>query len=595
MSADELVGIWADLVIDGFAAAGVREVVVAPGSRSTPFALAALRHSKLRCHSVIDERSAAFFAVGQARITDAPTLVVATSGTAGAHFFPAVVEASASAIALLLLTADRPRELHDCGAPQTTDQLHLFGRFVRRFVDLGEPVAQEASLRAVHRRSAQAALTARGPLPGPVHINAPVAKPLEPRAPSSHAGQRLAEIAARIRDEVPVAAPPAPPIPSATCLDAVALDLATAERGLIFCGALPASVSHSEIHALARQTGIPLVAEVTSQLRFSAPGVGLCDTIEALMLSPEPGHTPQPDVVLQIGAAPLSPAWGPVLERARTHVLHPHLWADPSQSARSVAVGDVAQAVQALRDRIGAPSDVTQRARRSWGHALGLACRDAWRAVERTVEEAAPASLSEARIVQQVVSALPEGSALAVGNSLVVRELDRFTRAWTTPHPVVAQRGVNGIDGLVSAAAGVASVHAEVFLLLGDVSFVHDLGGLWSAARTSGCLVIVVVNNRGGRIFEQLPIRQAASPAELEFWTTPHRLDLGHAAKLFGIEFSRAATPTDLEAALAAARARCGCTLIEALVSPEDPVESLARLRRNLLEEVDATKLKALR
>ena len=179
--------VWARLLLDGFAVAGVRDVVISPGSRSSPFVLAAHEHADLRCHDVLDERSAGFFALGQAKACGEPSLLICTSGTAGAHYLPAVMEAAQSYTPLAVLTADRPFELQECGANQTADQLKLFGAHVRRFFHLGSPDSTERALRALRRVAAQAVWSTKRPVPGPVHVNAPARKPLEPPAPTGDA------------------------------------------------------------------------------------------------------------------------------------------------------------------------------------------------------------------------------------------------------------------------------------------------------------------------------------------------------------------------------------------------------------------------
>ncbi|HVS14510.1 MAG TPA: 2-succinyl-5-enolpyruvyl-6-hydroxy-3-cyclohexene-1-carboxylic-acid synthase, partial [Thermoanaerobaculia bacterium] len=192
---------WGRLLLAGLAAAGVRDVVVSPGSRSTPFVLAAIADPRLRCVELVDERSAAFFALGQARITGRPSVFVCTSGTAGAHALPAVVEASAARVPLVVLTADRPFERRDCGAPQTIDQTRLFGAHARWFVELGLPDEDPRALRSLQRRALQAVARAMAPVPGPVHLNAPVRRPLEPALPDAldeREARRCAELTARV-------------------------------------------------------------------------------------------------------------------------------------------------------------------------------------------------------------------------------------------------------------------------------------------------------------------------------------------------------------------------------------------------------------
>ncbi|HRI55183.1 MAG TPA: 2-succinyl-5-enolpyruvyl-6-hydroxy-3-cyclohexene-1-carboxylic-acid synthase, partial [Pseudomonadota bacterium] len=236
MSEANLLAEWARLLLGSLAAAGVREVVVSPGARSTPFVCAAHAEPQLRCWDVIDERAAAFFALGQARVTGRPSLLICTSGTAGAHYLPAVIEAGAAHLPLLVLTADRPFELQDCGAPQTIDQIKLLGGHARRFFELGMPDPSDLSLRALRRLAAQAVLTTTWPTPGAVHLNARARKPLEPQ--SVHTSD---EVALRARVDELLQAPllrayPPRAVPAPAGVAAAAQLCRSARRGLIICG-----------------------------------------------------------------------------------------------------------------------------------------------------------------------------------------------------------------------------------------------------------------------------------------------------------------------------------------------------------------------
>src|SRR6187549_3099331 len=230
---------WARLLMHTLRASGVRDVVVSPGSRSTPFTWAALKQPGFVCHSALDERSAAFFALGQAKLTGRPSLLIATSGSALAHYCPAFVEASYSFTPLLALTADRPVELQHRAAPQTIDQAGLFGRLVRGAFDLGAPGASALELGALVATLAQAVRLAHGPLPGPVHLNAPARKPLEPVSATDALGAEIEAAVSALIARGPTRFGSQPTDGDAASVDVVALDLAQAERGLIVCGALP--------------------------------------------------------------------------------------------------------------------------------------------------------------------------------------------------------------------------------------------------------------------------------------------------------------------------------------------------------------------
>ena len=566
---------WARLFVRAAAEAGVTEVVLSPGSRSTPLAIAVAGEPRVRLHVVIDERSAAFFALGQARVTGRPTMLVCTSGTAGAHYLPAVIEAAQSFLPLLVVTADRPWELYDAAAPQTIDQVKLYGDFVRHHAELGLPDAAPSALRAVARVAAQAVARALGPTPGPVHVNARFRKPLEPvAAPRPEPWEPLVE--ALLARGVPAVFAPAPSF-DAGAVAAVAERIARAERGLIVCGPAPLSQGdgRDKVLALARRTRFALLAEGTSQIRFGGDRAGVieCGPFDAVLRNP--ARCGAPDLVLQLGAPPTSSAYGELCAAGRVPrvVVAPHGWNDPHGDAMALVHAEpaafCAALVQALPDRDAAPSLWPRAFARAGGH------------VERFVEGVvAEAVLSEGAIARATVRSCPVGAILVVGNSTPVRDLDVFCPPSSRALRVAHQRGASGIDGLLSGAAGAQSVAAgPVALLLGDISLLHDVGALGLLARADGPLVAVVVQNGGGRIFDQLPVAQRLDAEVYErCFATPQPARFDHAAAAFGVPFARVETPAALDQALATAWARRGATLIEAVAAPREGARIMKRI-----------------
>jgi 2-succinyl-5-enolpyruvyl-6-hydroxy-3-cyclohexene-1-carboxylate synthase len=576
---------WAKLFVRAAAAAGVRDVVLSPGSRSTPLAIAAAEDPDVRLTVIVDERSAAFFALGQARVTGRPSMLVCTSGTAGAHYYPAIIEASQSFVPLIAVTADRPWELYDAAAPQTIDQQKLFGGFVRHFADLGLPDAAPSALRAVPRLAAQAVARALGPTPGPVHVNARFRKPLDPvAAPAPEPWEPLvASLGAR---GAPVVHTPRSVV-DPSLIAAIAERAARAERGLIVCG--PAPLTQAEGRAaildLARRTGFPLLAEATSQLRFGGEraGVVTCSAIDAVLRVPEARGKLAPDLILQLGAPPTSSAYADLCAAspdAARFVIAPHGWNDPQSDAASILLADpvaVARAVAGkLPTRIGAPPP--------WAAAFARADARAAAVIDRALAE----GFSEGAVARALVASAPEGAILAVGNSTPVRDLDAYCPASTKALRVLHQRGASGIDGLVSGAAGARSVAAEpVALLLGDLSLFHDVGALSLLARAKGPLVVVVVQNGGGRIFEQLPIARAAEPAVFDrCFATPVDVRFAEAAAAFGVAYARVEDRAALDEALARAWQSDRPMLVEAVVPPHGGAALSARIKAELAREL---------
>ena len=569
---------WARLLLHSLAEAGVHDAVISPGSRSTPFVLAALDTEGLRCASAIDERSAAHFALGQARATGRPSLLICTSGSAPANYFPAVVEAAEDGVPLIVLSADRPPELQGCGSNQTTDQLRLFGSRARFFANLGEPRADRRSLQALRRIAAQAFAYSISPIPGPVHLNAQARKPLEPHAEDRPEAPQSAASAEEL-GSTPITTAYAASGVHPEAIERARRAFADSKRPMILCGPLAPRFAESAaepLRRLARQTHAVLAAEASSQFRFGAiPAEEVVGAFDALWRSERWRESLRPDFVLQVGGNPVSRGWASLCAETpvRRIVVHPWKWIDAQSGAEAIVHSDPGAFLSALAELEdgGAGSDGDFARRFAEADAL------AWRAV---AEVSAPISglLTEGSVTRTVTKLVPEGSALVLGNSLPIRDVD----AWAPPAEkrlrVFAQRGVSGIDGAVSAAAGSASrLSSETTLLVGDVSFLHDINGLQLAAASEGPLVIVVANNRGGKIFEQLPIATQATGDQLRYFTTPHDADLAAAAAVYRCGFERAKTLVELDERLQSAYAAEGCTVVEAMISGS-PVEEYRAL-----------------
>jgi len=323
---------WARLVVHSFVEAGVRDAVISPGSRSTPFTVAALEQAGLRCISAIDERSAAHYALGQARATGRPSLILCTSGSAPANYFPAVIEASEAGVPLVVLSADRPPELLGCGANQTTDQVGLYGRHVRFFAQLGEARDDDLSLRAAKRLATRAVFEALGHHPGPVHLNAQARKPLEPTVARGEDAGVHARVEAILQE--PLGAVSASRGVDAGAVKSVAGVLDGATRPLILCG--PASVQQAEVrgdlHELAARAGLLIAAEASAQVRFGAGAESVLGALDTVWRVTEGDDALTPDFVLQLGANPTSKGWENLCSahRIRRVVVHPWDWVDPA-------------------------------------------------------------------------------------------------------------------------------------------------------------------------------------------------------------------------------------------------------------------------
>lgn len=558
------------LLADELARAGVRDVCIAPGSRSAPLVTALVAHGELRLWSHVDERSGGFFALGLARASRAPVAIVCTSGTAVANLFPAVVEAFHARLPLIVLTADRPPELRDCGAGQTIDQIGIFGSHVRWFCELGTPEATLDGMRHVRAVACRAVATARGDagsVPGPVHVNLPLREPLDPRpVPGDVADALLASAAGLGRSGTPwtrVARSRA--TVDSESLEEVAALLWTSRRPLIVAGPM----DDGDVAVVPAVAGLcaalqaPLVAEVASNLRREPATRFLVDAHDAIVRAPafaDASGAMRPDAVVRIGPVPTSKAfatWLAGLDGVPQVVIDPAAtWADPASVATHLLVGAPSVVCSSLAARLGALRALASGRRNVDGGWLAR-----WQAAGARARVAldgalAPASrepaVFEAHAVAALAEAVPANALLCAGNSLAVRAVDAFWPGAVEPPRVLVNRGANGIDGFVSTVLGAAAADASraVVGVCGDLSFYHDLNGLLAARRHGVRAVLVVLNNDGGGIFDHLPIAAHRDGYE-EHFATPHGLDFRAAVEMYGCGFERVTRADALAPAIA--------------------------------------------
>jgi 2-succinyl-5-enolpyruvyl-6-hydroxy-3-cyclohexene-1-carboxylate synthase len=510
---------FAATLVDEWARGGVRLAIVSPGSRSTPLALALASDGRVRVEVVLDERAAGFAALGAGMATGVPAVVLTTSGTAAVEVHPAVVEASLALVPMLVCTADRPPELRDVGAPQAIDQTHLYGRYARWFHDPGvaDPAAVPA-WRALAARAVAEALGSGGRGPGPVHLNLPFREPLvgEP-------------------DELPPGRPGAEPWTRPLCSRGYPATTTAqrAARGVVIAG-------RGADPALAASTGWPVLADPLSGCRVPAPTT--VAAFDPLLRSESFAGAHRPEVVLRLGAPPASRVlsqWLASLGGARViSVMPPGAWVDPEHIAtEAVASVDLVGG--------GAPPD-------GWVASWAAAEAAAQGAIAAVL--AGQEAMSEPGLARALVRGLPDGGTLVVSSSMPVRDVEWYSPPRTGLR-ILANRGANGIDGVLSTAVGVsvAGGAGTNAVLLGDLAFLHDQGGLVAAAARPGLdLLIAVADNDGGGIFSFLPQERVLDRARFEqLFGTPHGVDLVAVANAHGVPVF-----TDVEAALDATRLR---------------------------------------
>ena len=537
-------------------ASGVQHVVIAPGSRSTPLTIAFVRDQGFTPWLQLDERSAAYFALGLARQLRAPVALVCTSGTAAANFAPAVAEAWLSRIPLVLLTADRPPELRDIGANQTIDQAAMYGTSVKRSVELPIADGTEVLLRYVRATAARmVALAVEAPA-GPVHINVPLREPL--LDPSIE----LPALAPADAIEVASARPGEP---SMELLERIALQC-IGRRGLIICGPESYGLPAAAITALADALGWPVLPDPLSGLRVGTHRLGhVVEAYDPLLRSPRFAAAVAPEVVLRFGGTMSSRALQLFLAACTPRQIVvdvPGGWRDAEAEASMVVHADPAAFCEALVTMI--------EARRHAAAAPDVRWLTTWIEANRVAREAMRTALDameepfEGRASVELGEAMPNGSTLVIGNSMAIRDSEAFYPSNMRDVRLVGTRGASGIDGVISTAAGAAAAgQGPVALLIGDLSFFHDMNGLWAVQRHQLPLAIVLVNNDGGGIFHFLSQPEAAKDKFEEWWGTPHGLEFRHAVEMYGGTYERLSGSRGWAPRLAEALQRPGLTVLE--------------------------------
>ncbi len=532
------------VLVDELVRCGITDAVLAPGSRSAALAMAFHDDDRVRLHVEIDERSAGFLAIGLVRASARPVAVLTTSGSAVANLHPAVVEADAGHVPLVVMSADRPPELRHTGANQTIVQPGIFGVAIRFGVDLG--VAEDRPGAVAYWRATASRLVAEANglsgAPGPVHLNLPFREPTVPladdgRAPAAAPFAQPLDGRADGRPWVDVHR--APRRAHDVVLDALVERIGATDRGLVVVGQTTASPD--AVHELAHAAGWPVLAEPTSNARRGELALACGHHLA--------GHDAfarahRPALIVQIGRTGLSAQLPRLLGPAVGHILidPDGAWHDPERTVSDLVVADVDATCAGLASRLVAPD------RPAWVDAWRRADAAVRAAMDRLLdEEAAP---TEPRTARDVGAAVPDGAALVVASSMPVRDLHGHL-APRDGLTVVANRGASGIDGTVSTALGVALGHdGPTVALVGDLALLHDANGFLLSADAAGVdATFVVIDNDGGGIFSFLP--QARFPGSFErVFGTPHGRDLAELARLHRLGYRHVERAADLPRAV---------------------------------------------
>jgi 2-succinyl-5-enolpyruvyl-6-hydroxy-3-cyclohexene-1-carboxylate synthase len=549
--------LWCSVLAETLVQAGVTQAVVSPGSRSTPLTLALVRHPEMEAVPVLDERSAGFFALGLAKQTGRPVLLVCTSGSAGAHYLPALIEAQESAVPLVVITADRPPELRDCASGQTIDQQKLFGGFVGFYHELALP-GPSLELLAYLRQTLRHAVE-RAVATGPVHLNAPFRDPLAPLEDASVRDLEGSPVWATFFKHpaaMPVAIPVIAPLPAPS-----------GPRVLVVAGNDWPSL---QINRWATARGWPVLADGLSPARLRRDGLAgvVVAAYDAILRSPRAVQALQPDRVFVLGEIPTSKSLRAWLKAVDAEVVHVTAKAGNRDGlhGRTRTLRLPPSALESLA--VAGPT-----APASWAAIWARAAA----AAQTELAQLADTPAFEGEFTRTLAATLSAEHVLCVASSMPARDLEYFAPVRPDGPQVLANRGANGIDGTLSTALGVAHGGRPTVLLTGDLALLHDTNGFLVAAKLRGSLTVVVINNQGGGIFGHLPIARD-NPDFEAYWATPQTVDFVRLCAAYGVAYHTAGHPDELRGLLQTTVGLPGLRVIEVRTERSSDVATRQRL-----------------
>lgn len=535
MSNKEVLTNYVNKMTQALLTAGIEAVVISPGSRSTPLAYAFASSKELKVYRQIDERSAGYFALGLAKASGKPTVLLCTSGTAASNYFPAITEAHYARIPLVVITADRPHELREVGAPQAIDQIRMYGNQVKFSVDF--PLAEDnTGVDDYIERHVQRGVSVAETAPrGPIHFNLPFREPLlidfELEMPQPTFKQRM--VATPMLDEA--------------IIQQVTQILADSTTGLIIAGELPLDLNQDNFWTFARALNWPVLCDPLSNLRTRVPAdcLHLCiDQYDALLKSEQFVNQVVPETVIRFGTQPVSKPLSLYLQKIRPSTYIAVDEAPEFRDSLGVVTHHIQASAEAVLQIIVSKEQTEQTAR--WSHANDLATE--------VIAEHAQTAGDEGSYAHMLFDALGDGEDLISGSSMPIRDVDTFFGKTEKEVTLFANRGTNGIDGVVSTALGIqAARQRPAWLLIGDLSFLHDVNGLIATRFHDTDLTIVIMNNDGGGIFSYLPQSKSERYFE-DLFGTPTGLTFDHIAKMYGAQYKAVHTLEAFESELGVAK-----------------------------------------
>jgi len=550
--------LWSNIFFEQLSRLGVKHVCISPGSRSTPLTLAAVANKKLSCVTIIDERSSAFFAAGIARASQTPVVLICTSGTATAEYYPAIIEAYQQRIPLIICTADRPPELVNRGANQTINQKNLYANHIRYFIDAGLPAVTKKKLHAIKNIAAQAFDVSAITDKGPVHINFPFEKPFEPESftntvpdglniqfSSSSAEKKISNSVLKEAEKL------------------IEL-IAGAKQGIIIVGPDHYDAKFPRlINEVSNRIGFPIFADGASQLRFGKTSKKtIIANYDALLRSEYFLKDFNPDIILHFGRTITSKGLEQFLEKttAPKYLINEFGdWFDPGRNAKKSLAFKPFLFCQILL--AAERKKILDAAKKSWVNLIKSADVTAEIIKEKTFKNTA--FPNEPKAIDLLMSKLPSKANVMLSNSLPVRDFDFFASNSNKEITMFHNRGASGIDGITSTALGIAYASKKpTVLLTGDLAFYYDLTSLLTATQYHIPLIIVLVNNNGGGIFRFLPISKYEKVFE-KYFTMPHSLSFKPLVKSFGGRYALIKEQSDFEKQIDNAIASKDFTVLE--------------------------------
>jgi 2-succinyl-5-enolpyruvyl-6-hydroxy-3-cyclohexene-1-carboxylate synthase len=515
-------------LVDELSAVGVEDVVISPGSRSTPISMLVNEHPSLKGRIAVDERGAGFFALGIAKSTKKPTALICTSGTAASNYYPAIAEAKESRIPLIVITADRPHELRDVGAPQTMNQLGMYGNFVKQFVELALAEANETMyqyVRTVINRVYKSTMTAPK---GPVHLNVPLREPLVPNFEIEDLFQGGKRSEAMYTHTIQTNA--TLPLQFA---EQLVNKISAKQKGLLVCGTYTDEAALPKIVQLGEKLGFPIICDPLSNARsMKQTSNHLIDSYDTFLRFEDVKKELEADLIIRFGAMPVSKPFSQYVKATtgleQYVVDEGDIWRDPTLQASSmISCSDIAFCdglLELLTDRNITTTEWLEK----W-----MSINQQTKAVLKEAEQLE--EFFEGKIVQLLEKHMPESSMLFVGNSMPIRDVDTFFSVNEKDIKIAGNRGVNGIDGTIATAFGMAASGENVYLLVGDLTFYHDMNSLVLSKLHNLPITVILINNNGGGIFSFLPQSKEEKHFEALFGT-PLGIEFKYATRLFGGE-----------------------------------------------------------